>query len=74
MPGATLSSKIHNSKLLVILGGTDGIVTANEVSEDLGPMLELEHVELRTVPGGHGFPVFSGVDWSHQAYSRILGA
>ena len=57
MPSAMLSSKIYNSKILVILGDADGIVVANEVSEDLGQMLGPEHVEFRTVPGGHGFPV-----------------
>lgn len=56
MPGAALSSKIYNSKILVILGDADGIVVAKEVSEDLGELLGPEHVEFRTVPGGHGFP------------------
>ncbi|KAL2046979.1 hypothetical protein N7G274_000997 [Stereocaulon virgatum] len=57
MPGAALPSKIYNSKILVILGDADGIVVAKEVSEDLEQMLGPEHVEFRTVPGGHGFPV-----------------
>ena len=56
-PGAALSSKICNSKILVILGDADGIVVAKEVSEDVGQLLGPEHVEFRTVPGGHGFPV-----------------
>ena len=54
-PAATLSSKIHNSKILVIPGDADGIVVADGVSEDLGQILGPEEVELRTVAGGRVF-------------------
>ena len=61
MPGATSSSKIYNSKILVVLGNVNGVVVTNKASEDLGQMLGPEHVESRTVPGGHGFPVLGGI-------------
>ncbi|MCJ1435565.1 hypothetical protein MMC27_004939 [Xylographa pallens] len=52
------SSKVHNSKILVIFGESDGIVVGKEVSEDLSQILGgHEHVVFKTVPGGHGFPV-----------------
>lgn len=54
VPGTMLSSKTYNSKILVTLRDADGIVVANGVSEDLGQILGPEHVEVRTVPGGHG--------------------
>ena len=51
-------SKLYNSKILVIFGDADGIVPEKEVSEDIGQLLgSPEHVEFKTVPGGHGFPV-----------------
>ena len=56
-PASSLSSQAHNSKVLVLLGEADGIVLVNEVSEDLKQLLGPEHVEFRTIPGGHGFPV-----------------
>lgn len=54
---SSLWSELYDSKILVILGDTDGVVIANELSEDLRQMLGEEHVEIKTVPGGHGFPV-----------------
>lgn len=57
MPASSLSSKLFNSKILVLLGDEDGVVVAKEVSEDLEHMLGQAHVEFKTVPGGHGFPV-----------------
>ena len=51
-------SKLRNSKILVIFGDSDGIVVEKEVAEDIGQMLGTpEHVEFRTVPGSHGFPI-----------------
>ena len=52
------SSRLINSKLLVIFGETDSVVRAEEVSADL---LELfgdpEYVQFKVVAGDHGFPV-----------------
>ena len=62
MPGATLSSKIYNSKILVILRDADRIVVAKGLSEDLGQMLGPEHMKFRRVPDGHGFSVLSGAE------------
>ena len=56
-PASSLPSQVYNSKILVLLGEADGIVLVNEVSEDLKQILGPEHVEFRTIPGGHGFPV-----------------
>ena len=56
-------SKLHNSKILVVFGDSDGVVVGRHVSEDLKNMLGgSQHVEFRTVPGGHGFPVPSSKD------------
>ena len=60
MPGATLSSKIYNSKILVVLDDVEGVVVAKAVSEDMGQMLGLQYMKFRQVPGGHGFSVLSG--------------
>ena len=58
MPGSSLSCKIYNSKILVVFGDSDGVVVGKDVSEDLVQMLGgPEHVEFKTVPGGHGFPL-----------------
>lgn len=49
---------LFNSKMLVILGEADNVVLAEEVSADLCYMMgDSGHVEFKTVPGGHGFPV-----------------
>jgi len=54
------SSKLFNSKILVIFGDDDSVVVEKEVSEDLLEMIGgPEHVDFKTVPGGHGFPVSS---------------
>ena len=51
-------STLRNSKILVIFGDSDGVVAEKEVAEDIGQMLGTpEHVEFRTVPGSHGFPI-----------------
>ena len=51
-------SKLYNNKILVIFGDADGIVVGKDVSEDISQLLgSPEHVEFKTVPGGHGFPV-----------------
>lgn len=58
LSGSCLSSRLYDSRILVVFGSTDSIVVAREVSEDLEQMLGgLEHVEFRTVLGDHGFPV-----------------
>ncbi|KAL9100975.1 MAG: hypothetical protein Q9163_003717 [Psora crenata] len=55
---ASRSSKLFNSKILVIFGDTDSIIVAKDVSEDLSKMIGgAEHVQFKLVPGGHGFPV-----------------
>ena len=52
------SSKLFDSKILVIFGDIDGVVVEKDVSEDLVELLGgPEHVEFRTVSGGHGFPI-----------------
>lgn len=57
-PMPSRPSKLHNSKILVIFGDADGVVAEKDVSKDISQLLETpEHVEFRTVPGGHGFPV-----------------
>ena len=66
MPGATLSSKIYNSKIFVILGDTDGVFMTDEVSEYLGRMHGPEHVEFGPVPDGHDFSVPSRVEVKHS--------
>ena len=52
------SSKLFNSKILLIFGEADSIVRAEEVSADLLDIIcDPEHIEFKVVPGGHGFPV-----------------
>ena len=56
-------SNLRNSKILVIFGDSDDIVPGKEVSEDISQLLgSPKHVEFRTVPGSHGFPVPSSDD------------
>ena len=51
-------SRLQNSKLLVILGDSDDVVVVGDVSRDLYDLLGgPEHVDIKVVPGGHGFPV-----------------
>ena len=49
--------KLYDSKILVLLGDADEIVIPGEISEDLKKILSDKHVEIKTVSGGHGFPV-----------------
>ena len=57
-PFPSHSSKLFNSKILVIFGETDDIVPAGEVSADLLEIIgDPEHVEFKIVAGGHGFPI-----------------
>jgi pimeloyl-ACP methyl ester carboxylesterase len=52
------SSRLFNSRILVIFGDNDGVVVEKHVSDDLSEMIGgSEHVEFKVVPGGHGFPV-----------------
>lgn len=55
-------SKLRHSKILVIFGDSDAIVNATDVSEDMSQLLGNEHVEFKTVPGNHGFPISSSAD------------
>ena len=51
-------SRLQNSKLLVVLGDSDDVVAVGDVSRDLNDLLGgPEHVNIKVVPGGHGFPV-----------------
>lgn len=50
-------SKLNNSKILVIFGDTDKIVRVDDVSKDMLRIFGSEHLDIRTVPGGHDFPV-----------------
>ncbi|KAI9849539.1 MAG: hypothetical protein M1837_004159 [Sclerophora amabilis] len=57
-PGGGAPCKLHNSKILAIFGDADAVVVEREVSKDLGQMLGgPDHVEFKTVPGSHGFPI-----------------
>ena len=50
--------KLFNSKMLVVFGDADDLVLAEEVSADLLYIMgDSEHVVVKTVAGGHGFPV-----------------
>ncbi|KAL8835218.1 MAG: hypothetical protein Q9170_003414 [Blastenia crenularia] len=56
-------SPLRNGKILVIFGDSDDVVDGKHVAQDLTDMLGgSQHVEFRTVPGGHGFPVPSCKD------------
>ena len=51
-------SRLQKSKLLVIFGDADDIVVADDVSKDLNDLFGgPEHVDIKVVSGGHGFPV-----------------
>ena len=52
------TSKNFNNKLLVIFGDGDDVIRAGEVSADLLEMIgDPEYLEIKIVPGDHGFPV-----------------
>ena len=58
LPSPHKDSKLRNSKLLVIFGDADSVVVVDDVSKDLHQMLGgPQHIEIKVVPGGHGFPV-----------------
>ena len=51
-------SRLQDSKLLVILGDADDIVVVDDVSKDMNDLFGgPEHVDIKVVSGGHGFPV-----------------
>ena len=50
-------SKLHGSKILVILGDVDTVVMGNEFSQGLERMFGPEHVQFVTVQGDHDFLV-----------------
>ena len=55
---STQSSRLFNSKILVVFGDSDGVVVEKQVSDDLLEMIGgSEHVEFKVVPGGHDFLV-----------------
>ena len=57
-PRSSNSSKLFNSKILVVLGDVDSVIQAEEVSADIIDLFGgSRHVEFKTVAGGHGFPV-----------------
>ena len=50
-------SKLYDSRFLVIFGESDDIVKVTETSEELYRLLGgRKHVEIKSVPGSHGFP------------------
>ncbi|KAL6718512.1 hypothetical protein ACLMJK_004604 [Lecanora helva] len=52
------SSKLFGSKILVILGESDGVVPEKDLSTDLLDIIgDPQHLEIKVVPGSHGFPV-----------------
>ena len=52
------SSKLFDSKILVIFGESDGVVIEKELSADLLDLIgNPRHLEIKVVPGGHGFPI-----------------
>ena len=62
---ATSHSKLKNSRVLVICGESDAVVNPDETKEEMSRLLP-NHVEFRTVPGGHGFPIPSGKATLHH--------
>ena len=60
IPPSSRSSKLFNSKILVIFGDSDGVIVEREVSDDLSEMIGgAEYVDFKVVPGSHGFLVSS---------------
>lgn len=52
------SSKLFDSKLLIIFGEGDSVIRGEEVTADLLEIIcDPERVEIRAVAGGHEFPV-----------------
>ena len=59
----SIQSDLRDSKILVVFGESDDIVLDEEVSQDLQQLLHgSEHLEIRMVPGTHGFPLSSSKD------------
>lgn len=57
-PLSSHSSELFNSRILIIFGEADSLVRADEVSADLLEIIrDPEHIEVKVVAGGHGFPV-----------------
>lgn len=55
---ATLNrNRLTNGKLLIIFGESDSIVVEKHVAADAAEIFGGEKVEVRRVPGGHGFPI-----------------
>ena len=62
-PPSHQSSKLFDSKLLVMFGEDDSLVRAEELSTDILEIIgDPDYVEFKVVPGGHGFPVPSSVE------------
>ena len=55
----TANCKLRNSQILAIFGDSDGVIIPGETTEDLSKLLP-GHVQYRSVPGDHGFPIPSG--------------
>ena len=56
-------SGLYGGKLLIIFGDDDTVVRKSEVVPDLEEMLDQgaeDHLVIRNVPGGHGFPTTEG--------------
>lgn len=47
---------LDNSTLLVFFGRDDGVVVGEETTEDILKLLPASHLQVRYLPGGHGFP------------------
>ena len=70
VPASQQRSKLFDSKLLVIAGESDGVVSGNEILSDLSKMMpDSSHLEFNYVPGGHGFLSTS----SDETVEHILG-
>ncbi|KAI1352043.1 Alpha/Beta hydrolase protein [Xylaria sp. FL0043] len=49
-------SALHNSKLLVLFGQDDDIVDGKEITEQILELLPPDHLQIKYMPGDHGFP------------------
>ncbi|KAI0386490.1 Alpha/Beta hydrolase protein [Hypomontagnella monticulosa] len=47
---------LHKSKLLVFFGEDDDVVVGKETTEDILKLLPSNYLEVKYMPGGHGFP------------------
>ena len=56
---SSMHSKLRNSRVLIICGDNDSVVPAGETLEDWSKLLP-GHIDFKTVPGDHGFPIPSG--------------